>query len=405
MEANGRIGGEPLSPQDINRNMQKPAAPSPAPRPQTKSFGSPLPIPFDPNSTTMSAGGVAGYNISGLTSGMPNSSSNVGQNQSVPINSYPNQPASGFSPSSFNYVGASTFGPIGDTITQKTFVNSNDPNDKRIVMFKNGEVYPPSMMPFTKPPYFEQGSASLKKQAEPEVKKDRDGGGGKPPPDPDKWMDKYDYTNADTLVQQTKSALDPGSGGFLGNLNPLSQIMSAGTVAEASANIRLLEAKGIDVTELNEMKSTFIEKKGIQWIQDTIPGVMDGDILANNVTKRFGKDDNFLSTGVNVVSPPIKTVKPDYDAGPTVEEYKEDAKKKKDDDPTKTASQIAAELANESGRGISANKSTALDFSKPSPHQDMSQAKQYASYGAGRASFDANKKAKGGLMAKKKRQR
>ena len=124
MEQNGRIGGEPLSPQQVQQNMGQ--------------------APVQANQGGM----MQGFNQAGLA-GTPT-------------------PSSTFDPSNYSVVGGSTFNNQGqqaqqDSVTTfKTFINSAD-GSTQIVEFIDGKLKNPAMEKFTQPPYYEQGSSALKK--------------------------------------------------------------------------------------------------------------------------------------------------------------------------------------------------------------------------------------------------
>jgi len=151
MEQNGRIGGEPLSPQQVQQNMGQ------------------TPAPVQANQGGM----MQGFNQAGLTA-----------------------PSSTFDPSAFAVVGGSTFNNQGQQAKQesvttfKTFVNSAD-GSTQIVEFVDGKLKNPAMEKFTQPPYYEQGSSALKQaqsQAQASNKDD------KPDfPDPVKGEDSKDW--------------------------------------------------------------------------------------------------------------------------------------------------------------------------------------------------------------------
>ena len=150
MEQNGRIGGEPLSPQQIQQNMGQ------------------APAPVQANQGGM----MQGFNQAGLTA-----------------------PSSTFDPSAFAVVGGSTFNNQGqqaqqDSVTTfKTFINSVD-GSTQIVEFVDGNLKNPAMEKFTQPPYYEQGSPALKEaQAQSSNNKD-----DKPDfPEPAKGEDPKDW--------------------------------------------------------------------------------------------------------------------------------------------------------------------------------------------------------------------
>jgi hypothetical protein len=150
MEQNGRIGGEPLSTQQVQQNMGQ------------------APAPVQANQGGM----MQGFNQAGLTT-----------------------PSSTFDPSAFAVVGGSTFNNQGqqakqDSVTTfKTFVNSAD-GSTQIVEFVDGKLKNPAMEKFTQPPYYEQGSPALKEaQAQSSNNKD-----DKPDfPEPAKGEDPKDW--------------------------------------------------------------------------------------------------------------------------------------------------------------------------------------------------------------------
>ena len=150
MEQNGRIGGEPLSPQQIQQNMGQ------------------APAPVQANQGGM----MQGFNQAGLA-----------------------VPSSTFDPSKYSVVGGSTFNNQGQqsqqesVVTFKTFINSAD-GSTQIVEFVDGKLKNPAMEKFTQPPYYEQGSSALKKaQAQSSNNKD-----DKPDfPEPAKGEDSKDW--------------------------------------------------------------------------------------------------------------------------------------------------------------------------------------------------------------------
>ena len=181
MEKNGRIGGEPLSPQQVQQNMGQ-------------------------SGVTMQAnqGGAVGYNPGGF------------QNQLDPYMQQAKQLGGGFDPSQFSTVGGTLFnqtGQVADSITRsETYVNA-ETGDTRIVQFVSSagetKVVPPSDEIYTKPPYYVQGSSALK-QAQQAFQQSQTGGGSDPkdPPEPKPkqpfgidvdWSDPKAY--ADSLLE------------------------------------------------------------------------------------------------------------------------------------------------------------------------------------------------------------
>ena len=124
MEQNGRIGGEPLSPQQVQQNMGQ--------------------APVQANQGGM----MQGFNQAGLA-GTPT-------------------PSSTFDPSAFAVVGGSTFNNQGQQpqqdsiVTFKTFINSVD-GSTQIVEFVEGKLKTPAMEKFTHPPSSKKCSTAITK--------------------------------------------------------------------------------------------------------------------------------------------------------------------------------------------------------------------------------------------------
>jgi hypothetical protein len=266
MEQNGRIGGEPLSPQQIQQNMGQ------------------APAPVQANQGGM----MQGFNQAGLTA-----------------------PSSTFDPSAFAVVGGSTFNNQGqqaqqDSITTfKTFVNSAD-GSTQIVEFVDGKLKNPAMEKFTQPPYYEQGSSALKKaksQAQASNKDD------KPDfPDPVKgedpkdwglgvdWSDPVAYANSVIKGQMgkgTRSVLQGlsaiggplataivGAGLGLQALSQVSNLRAAAEIARAQGMDE--QAKSID----GMIKSFMADQPAIVDFLDDLRGVSNENSTA--VLDRMG---------------------------------------------------------------------------------------------------------------------
>ena len=161
MEQNGRIGGEPMSPQQIQQNM------SGAPQ-----AGQPAPMPVQAN---------AGI-LAGTAQSMPNEYMQQAQQLG----------GGGFNPADWAVVGGSTFNqsggqPTQDSITRtETYVHSQT-GETRIVQFVSDasgtKVVPASDEQYTKPPYYLKGSTGLL-DAQKAAEKPTGGNdeGGSPPP-------------------------------------------------------------------------------------------------------------------------------------------------------------------------------------------------------------------------------
>lgn len=113
-----------------------------------------------------------------------------------------------------------------------------------------------------------------------------------PTTDPNAWMDKYDYTNSDVLMQQSLDALDPKEGfaGVVGKVfggGIFGQLSSASNAAQIAANIRLLNSQGVDTKELQAKLDTYIKTNNIGWMPKSW---IDGDQLEGDVREQIGDD-------------------------------------------------------------------------------------------------------------------
>ena len=266
MEQNGRIGGEPLSPQQVQQNMGQ--------------------APVQANQGGM----PQGFNQAGLAE--------------TPT------PSSTFDPSAFAVVGGSTFNNQGqqaqqDSITSfKTFINSTD-GSTQIVEFVDGKLKNPEMEKFTQPPYYEQGSSALKKaQAQAGSSKDDkpdfpDPGKGEDPKDwgaEVDWSDPMAYANSviegqmgrgKTSVLQGLSALAGpigiaavGAGLGIQALSQVSNLRAAAELARAQGMDE--EAKAID----GKIKTFMAQQPAIVDFFDDIRG--DSNKNALTVMDRMG---------------------------------------------------------------------------------------------------------------------
>ena len=177
MEQNGRIGGEPLTPQQIQQNM------SGAPQ-----AGQPAPMPVQANSGILT---------------MPNEYTQQAQQLG----------GGGFNPADWATVGGSTFNQTGtgqptqESITRtETYVNAQT-GETRIVQFVSDasgtKIVPASDEQYTKPPYYLKGSTGLlDAQNEQQPTGGNDDGGGTPSPTTstsgnefEQWGQDVDWTD------------------------------------------------------------------------------------------------------------------------------------------------------------------------------------------------------------------
>jgi len=110
-------------------------------------------------------------------------------------------------------------------------------------------------------------------------------------PDPNAWMKKYDYTDADALEKQVSEELDKKQG-FLGSLLGAGLLGRAATASQISihqTNIDLLKAAGKDTTDLETKLDAFKQERlpnpgGIaKWLSQS---------RADKVTELLGEEGN-----------------------------------------------------------------------------------------------------------------
>jgi len=96
--------------------------------------------------------------------------------------------------------------------------------------------------------------------------------------DPTTWMDNYDYTNFSTLAQQTSAALD-GPSTMLGSAaefifggGVLGKFAKASNAAQVAANIAVLKAQGQDVSELTTKFNNYINSNNLGGLKNFITG-------------------------------------------------------------------------------------------------------------------------------------
>jgi len=168
-----------------------------------------------------------------------------------------------------------------------------------------------------------------------------------PTPDPTAWMKNFDYTNASKLAEQTSALFDPKSPGLLGGIltaGAFGAIGKMSNVAQANANIALLEAQGVNTDSLKAKRDKYIETSGLSGIQKTIPWIMDGDQLKAQVEQVMG-NDLFKNTPKPSTTPTPKPKPPAESGGD-------------DETPTPTPATAAASLRQ---RASNAENTTQLE--------------------------------------------
>ena len=240
MESNGRIGGDPMSPQQVQQNMSgQPMAGSPPAQPVAANDG-----PF------------------------------MGQ----PVENK-------FQPSGFTTVGGSLYSgnqqPTNaqSITTFKTFINP-EKNDTRVIEYLNGNLKNSSDAQYTQPPYYEYGSAGLKQAQKNITTSTGSGGGGggggddKDPPDPNAWA--KDITNPEAWAEEN----------LQGDANNVINTVKLGTsVARVNAMAELAKAQG-NTDLYNSLKGKADDFVAANPVLNSLPNAwIDGDQIAANLQK------------------------------------------------------------------------------------------------------------------------
>ena len=389
MEANGRIGGEPVSPQQAQQNMGK--------------------APMQANQ----GGTVGGFDNGGLQ---------------APGTSTFSAPNNYLTPGGSSYPQGNT--PVGGAsdsiVTFKTFVHATKPGDQRVIQYMDGKLSNPSDAQYTSAPYYELGSAALKNAQN--APKESSGGGGNddPPTTPTSapfgedvdWSDPDAY--ADSIMEKG-FGIGRTAGALSSVLGPVGMIGAgiANTASELKAisslqSARIIaQAQGLDTAAIDaHIKTALGQSSNISVVLNNLGG--KGMSGAMEVLERLGmsggtekdKDGNPIFTPEQIASnlkiTKFKKDKPKIiekfvaTKSQDVQDYEKEAKKIKEDDPSKDLNEVVAEMVNNRNVGNPENVVSAIDYETPSVNSNMTMAEQYASYGAGSAGN------KGGLMTRKK---
>ena len=262
MEATGRIGGDPMSPQQVQQNMSgQPMTNAPPAQPVAANTG---PAMLGQQSQTGTNTATTGQAV---------------QNPFTPMN---------FSTVGFSQYQQPTQKPVSVTST-KTYVNATNTSDKRIVTYVNGVVTPPSDIKYTQPPYYLQGSPALAEAIEGAPKGGGGGGGGSPPdtdpPDPNAWA--RDITDP---LAWAKENLEKDNILALGV--SVARTRALAITAEAMDNDDLAEA-------LRKLAREKVEEKKL--LQLVPEGGMNGTILASALQKDKDLVNNIFSIDKEIV--------------------------------------------------------------------------------------------------------
>lgn len=392
MEANGRIGGEPVSPQQAQQNMGK--------------------APMQANQ----GGTVGGFDNGGLQ---------------APGTSTFSAPNNYLTPGGSSYPQGNT--PVGGAsdsiVTFKTFVHATT-GDQKVIQYMDGKLSNPSDAQYTSAPYYELGSAALKNAQN--APKESSGGGGNDDPPPTTptsapfgedvdWSDPDAY--ADSIMEKG-FGIGRTAGALSAVLGPVGMIGAgiANTASELKAisslqSARIIaQAQGLDTAAIDaHIKTALGQSSNISVVLNNLGN--KGMSGAMEVLERLGmsggtekdKDGNPIFTPEQIASnlkrTKFKKDKPKIiekfvaTKSQDVQDYGKEAKKIKEDDPSKDLNEVVAEMVNARNVGNPENVVSAIDYDTPSVNSNMTMAEQYASYGAGSAGN------KGGLMVPKKKKK
>ena len=251
MEKNGRIGGEPLSPQQVQQNMGQ-------------------------SGVTMQAnqGGAVGYQGGG--GAIPD----VYMDQAKALNPNP------IDLSQYGVVGGSTFSSNpqaeANSITRTEIYVNAETGDTRSVNFVSSgtetKIVPPSDEQYTRPPYYLQGSSALKK-AQQTVPT---GGGGSDPKDPPESKPKQpfgtgvDWTDPLSFAKQFEDPTKAEK--FLKGVGPLSALagpfgmaavgigstaLSLKSISSVQAAKIIAEAQGLPTTGYDEILKKVVARSNL----------------------------------------------------------------------------------------------------------------------------------------------
>jgi len=241
MEKNGRIGGEPLSQQQVQQNMGN--------------------VPVQANTGIL-----------------------AGQNTGT--------------------VGFSTMQPAGSdapsVTTFKTWVHAQT-GEQKIIEYINGK---PKTEEPESPPFYEFGSASLKK-AQTQIKVDDDNDDPKTTekPDPNAWMDGIDFSDASAMNAKVDEVLglsmgEKGTLGAAGMVAGLPGMAFGKTLVDGNS---ISTARALELYTRNSLKDTdtadkmkskiddALEKnKILGWLDKSFPGLMPGTQRYESIINKVG---------------------------------------------------------------------------------------------------------------------
>jgi hypothetical protein len=353
MEQNGRIGGEPLSPQQVQQNMSK--------------------APVTAN---------AGVYLAGQPQGLQ-------QAQSASQN---------FNPMNYPLVGGSTLGggQQQDSITTfKTYVDSGT-GQRKVLEFVNGKLKNRSDEQYTAPPYYEFGSAALKKAqqaataASSSSSNPTDDDDPRPPPepkDPNEWA--KEITDPSAWAKEN----------LQGKANTILSTIKLGTsVARINAMAIVADAQGKKELAA-QLRGTVRDFLGKNPVLNSLPNAwIDGDQIAVNIQKDPDLIKQVIGQGVKDPAPkppPAPVVVPSQGGGDESDPFKDvkaqvAATKAKGEELKKTNEAVAS-----ASEEYESNQAAQAEMAEAAEAGGATQGGPGGQYGM----------TKGGLMAKGKKKK
>jgi len=239
-------------------------------------------------------------------------------------------------------------------------------------------------------------------------------------PDPTSWMDSYDYNSDNSLYASSVTALEgpkPGSveamlGGIFGG-GVLGKLGKAGTAAQIAANIKILESQGSTelASNLQQQLDGYIKQNDLSWIPSFM---IDGDQLAAGAEGVLKTDPTSLVNAAAPYRPPTaeqirRSTGRDVTGG-GLEEAKKIIEKTEKEGPTEKQKEATARV--ESALKESKSVKDILKTSKPPKDDGPSAAEIAASRASAQRAADrlgtglaTGGRATGGLVSRPKKKK
>ncbi len=350
MEANGRIGGEPvpaggpindseLSPQEMQAiqemmgaNMNEGGQVQNPYLQQQQLYSQPRPAPIDEKRNTT----LTNINPNPVENQMPMQSMASGgqvqgyQDSSV-VTSTPSYAQNTFDP--FNYGAGYSF--MGGQPQQQPPVADTPAIPESMTLYgPNGEIrtfnMPLSEADAAEVTRLKEMGYSETKAVTPEpVSTGGDGGTTVPKPDPNAWMEKFDYTDMSKLASQTSDLLSKPT-----MVGPIGAFINGQHAAQAAANIIILEASGQNVDSLKADWKKFVDDDIV--LRNLAEEMINGDQFAKDIVKN-NRDVALFRKSTDIFGNPIFKTDKDWnnfmdDISPKGMSYDPSSKSYKADD-------------------------------------------------------------------------